>query len=468
MPEEKRKRATALRYTEGSDAPEVVATGRGEIARRILDAAEEAGVPVRRDPGLVEALGKLDVGQVDSSGPVRGGRRGARVGLQARRAGVAAAARGGISDLAEERLVLGEGGAQRALELGVDLADAALGDAEDLADLAEGELLDVEQDRDLALTAGEAAEGVAEAVLRVAQRGDVLRVRRDVVGGQGVDALDARVLLAGHDRVERREVRRGDLLLAVAQLARRGAERGGQLLARGRAAVDAGEVAAGGLDVALPAADGARRPVLPAQLVEDRAVDAGPRELFERGALLGVVAVDRVDEGLEAAGDEVLHLAARRQLAHLAVGDVLHERGVGHDQPVAQRAVLRAAVLVPELLRVFRRDPAAARGLGLHLSWGLRDSRGGRGQLHAVSAASPRPLRSTCPWTPPHFWGPPPLRPTEHRPQVPHGAADDGEEPQRSLPVSLERFPAPHGPSRHPSHRRARRSSRRRGRRARA
>src|SRR3954454_21865874 len=29
----------------------------------------------------------------------------------------------------------------------------------------------------------------------------------------------------------------------------------------------------------------------------------------------------------------------------------------------------------------------------------------GRGQLSAVSAASARPLRSTCPWTPPHFWG---------------------------------------------------------------
>ena len=63
MPDEKPRRATALRYTDGSAAPEVVATGRGEIARKILDAAEEAGVPVRQDPALVEALSKLDVGQ---------------------------------------------------------------------------------------------------------------------------------------------------------------------------------------------------------------------------------------------------------------------------------------------------------------------------------------------------------------------------------------------------------------------
>jgi len=63
MPEG-RKRATALRYTEGSDAPEVVATGAGEIANKILEAAEAAGVPVRRDPALVEALSKLDVGRM--------------------------------------------------------------------------------------------------------------------------------------------------------------------------------------------------------------------------------------------------------------------------------------------------------------------------------------------------------------------------------------------------------------------
>jgi flagellar biosynthesis protein len=63
MPEHKPRRATALRYTKDSDAPEVVATGAGEIAKKIVAAAEEAGVPVRQDPALVEALSKLDVGQ---------------------------------------------------------------------------------------------------------------------------------------------------------------------------------------------------------------------------------------------------------------------------------------------------------------------------------------------------------------------------------------------------------------------
>ena len=79
------------------------------------------------------------------------------------------------------------------------------------------------------------------------------------------------------------------------------------------------------------------RPVLAAQLVEHGAVDAGPGVLLERRALGRVVAVDRVDERLEAAGDEVLDLAAGRHLADLLVDDVLHHRGEGEHQAVAQR-----------------------------------------------------------------------------------------------------------------------------------
>lgn len=61
MPErEPRRRAAALRY-EGEGAPSVVASGRGEVARRIVELAEQAGVPVRRDPALAEALGRLEL-----------------------------------------------------------------------------------------------------------------------------------------------------------------------------------------------------------------------------------------------------------------------------------------------------------------------------------------------------------------------------------------------------------------------
>jgi len=57
------KRAAALRYDGGSDsAPRVVATGSGIVAERIVAVAGAAGVPVRDDAALAEALAGLDLG----------------------------------------------------------------------------------------------------------------------------------------------------------------------------------------------------------------------------------------------------------------------------------------------------------------------------------------------------------------------------------------------------------------------
>jgi flagellar biosynthesis protein len=62
MPEKPpRRRATALHYEHGERAPRVTATGSGLVAERIVAAAREAGVPVREDPALVEALGALEL-----------------------------------------------------------------------------------------------------------------------------------------------------------------------------------------------------------------------------------------------------------------------------------------------------------------------------------------------------------------------------------------------------------------------
>lgn len=60
MPDHER-RAAALRY-EGVGAPSVVAVGRGRVAEQILAAARAAGVPVREDPLLAEALATLELG----------------------------------------------------------------------------------------------------------------------------------------------------------------------------------------------------------------------------------------------------------------------------------------------------------------------------------------------------------------------------------------------------------------------
>jgi flagellar biosynthesis protein len=59
MPD-KPRRASALKY-EGAGAPKVVATGKGLIADRIVAAAREAGVAVREDAALAEALAGLDL-----------------------------------------------------------------------------------------------------------------------------------------------------------------------------------------------------------------------------------------------------------------------------------------------------------------------------------------------------------------------------------------------------------------------
>ena len=56
--------------------------------------------------------------------------------------------------------------------------------------------------------------------------------------------------------------------------------------------------------------------------------------------LARVVAVDRDDQRLQAAGDEVLDLRVGRHLADLAVDDVLDHRREGEHQPVAQPGVV--------------------------------------------------------------------------------------------------------------------------------
>src|SRR3954468_22486374 len=122
-------------------------------------------------------------------------------------------------------------------------------------------------------------------------------------------------------------------------------------------------------------------------------MDAGPRELLERGALGRVVAVDGGDQRLEAARDEVLDVTAGGQLAHLLEDDVLDERRIGHDQAVADLHVAGALVLRPEGHRILGGD-AAAFGGGLHFRGDSYEGRSdGRG-LYRVLARSPSsPIR---------------------------------------------------------------------------
>ncbi len=58
----KRKEAIALSYDpEVSDAPRVIAKGKGKIAENILEKAKEYDIPVQQDPSLLEILGQLNI-----------------------------------------------------------------------------------------------------------------------------------------------------------------------------------------------------------------------------------------------------------------------------------------------------------------------------------------------------------------------------------------------------------------------
>jgi flagellar biosynthesis protein len=61
--EQKRRRAVAIHYDANDRAPRIVASGAGEIARKILELARENGVPIKKDDSLVELLAQLDLNQ---------------------------------------------------------------------------------------------------------------------------------------------------------------------------------------------------------------------------------------------------------------------------------------------------------------------------------------------------------------------------------------------------------------------
>ncbi|NOQ45965.1 MAG: flagellar biosynthesis protein FlhB [Desulfobulbaceae bacterium] len=59
-----REKAVALLYDENkTSAPQVVASGSGLVAEKIIETAREAGVFIKEDPDLVELLAKVPIGE---------------------------------------------------------------------------------------------------------------------------------------------------------------------------------------------------------------------------------------------------------------------------------------------------------------------------------------------------------------------------------------------------------------------
>lgn len=58
------QQAVALQYAPAThEAPEVVASGRGRIADKIIALAKAHGIYIKHDPDLVEVLSTLDIGE---------------------------------------------------------------------------------------------------------------------------------------------------------------------------------------------------------------------------------------------------------------------------------------------------------------------------------------------------------------------------------------------------------------------
>ena len=58
------KRAVALKYPEGVEAPVITAKGSGRKAELMLEEAEKNGIPVEKDTVLVDLLGMSETGSI--------------------------------------------------------------------------------------------------------------------------------------------------------------------------------------------------------------------------------------------------------------------------------------------------------------------------------------------------------------------------------------------------------------------
>lgn len=62
--ENKVKQAVALEYNPEEDAPKVIASGRGILAEKIIEKAQEHDVPIHRDDKLANTLSRLEIGDM--------------------------------------------------------------------------------------------------------------------------------------------------------------------------------------------------------------------------------------------------------------------------------------------------------------------------------------------------------------------------------------------------------------------
>jgi hypothetical protein len=109
------------------------------------------------------------------------------------------------------------------------------------------------------------------------------------------------------------------------------------------------ELRVGLLDLPGAGAHGARHPVQRAELVDDRALDAGDGERLELDLAREVESLDRRDKPEQAVGDEVGLLDVGRQSRRHAAGHVLDQGRERQHELLARPLVVLLLVLAPEL-----------------------------------------------------------------------------------------------------------------------
>ncbi|MDY3797283.1 MAG: EscU/YscU/HrcU family type III secretion system export apparatus switch protein [Agathobacter sp.] len=60
----KEKTAVAIEYVPGEAAPKVLATGKGQVAEKIIEKAKESNVPLYKDNKLADTLSRLQIGDM--------------------------------------------------------------------------------------------------------------------------------------------------------------------------------------------------------------------------------------------------------------------------------------------------------------------------------------------------------------------------------------------------------------------
>ena len=60
----KEKTAVAIEYVPGEAAPKILATGKGQVAEKIIEKAKESNVPLYKDNKLADTLSRLKIGDM--------------------------------------------------------------------------------------------------------------------------------------------------------------------------------------------------------------------------------------------------------------------------------------------------------------------------------------------------------------------------------------------------------------------